>query len=330
MQVGSTVFHRSWHLGESNLEPPKAECPFCGSRDRRPMFRLQDDPEVVLLLCRTCRAASASRMPTDDALVTYYQRYYEPSPGARRDERITVNDPLRFGKYLAAAVRTYLRGGRVSILDFGGGDGAIAQSVATRLLADGVDQVHITVVDYNETTVTPQDSRITIIRNRTLDCVDTRDVSFVIASAIIEHLPAPRAALEALLNCVARGGVFYARTPYIAPLMGLLRRVGINMDFTYPGHVHDLGQSFWETYFAGRAAGEFRVLASRPSIVETTFRKHLLRTAAAHALKAPWYLLRRSYKLVGGWEVLVQRIADSGRVGRGPPEMPDGKIEAPA
>jgi hypothetical protein len=43
-------------------------------------------------------------------------------------------------------------------------------------------------------------------------------------------------------------------------------------------------------------------------VVETSFSHNAMRTMAAYALKAPWYLLRSSYRLVGGWEVVIQRL----------------------
>jgi hypothetical protein len=71
--------------------------------------------------------------------------------------------------------------------------------------------------------------------------------------------------------------------------------------------MHDLGQTFWEFYFTKEQRGAFQILESRPSIVETTIRKHFLRTLAAYSFKAPWYLLGKSYKCVGGWEIFVRK-----------------------
>jgi hypothetical protein len=109
---------------------------------------------------------------------------------------------------------------------------------------------------------------------------------------------------------MAQRGIFYARTPYMLPMMKAFRLIGVNLDFTYPGHIHDLGQAFWENYFTTEQSDEFQVLASSPSIVATTFGKHFLRTVAAYSLKAPWYLLGKSYKFVGGWEIFAQKISN--------------------
>lgn len=115
--------------------------------------------------------------------------------------------------------------------------------------------------------------------------------------------------MRRLLGLLRKDGRFYARTPYVAPLMNLCRTFGIGWDFTYPAHVHDLGQAFWEAYFKSSAcSANMTILASRPSIVETSMSEHLARTVAAYALKAPWYLLRHRYKLVGGWEVVARKL----------------------
>jgi hypothetical protein len=100
------------------------------------------------------------------------------------------------------------------------------------------------------------------------------------------------------------------------PIIKLLRLVGVKVDFTYPGHIHDLGQAFWEGYFKKEQSNDFQILDSRPSMVETTLRKHFLRTIAAHAFKAPWYLLGKSYKYVGGWEVFVRKSSRENARGR--------------
>lgn len=89
--------------------------------------------------------------------------------------------------------------------------------------------------------------------------------------------------------------------------MKLARIFGVKLDFTYPGHIHDLGQAFWEHYFSANQKDTFNLLVSQPSIVETTLSLNFIRTVAAHALKSPWYILRKHYPLVGGWEILAQR-----------------------
>jgi 2-polyprenyl-3-methyl-5-hydroxy-6-metoxy-1,4-benzoquinol methylase len=246
-------------------------------------------------------------MPIDDALREYYSSYYEsPIYGGSR-ENVAFDDPRRFAKHLTHTILKYQTDSNVSILDFGGGDGSISYAVALELLKKGVDLVKITIIDYDDKTVLSRDSRISI--NKLSSPEDTRSLyNIVIASAIIEHLPRPKEPLISLLNHLKNGGIFYARTPYVVPFAKLCGLIGVKWDFTYPAHVHDLGQDFWETYFKEKTSlGNFRILESKPSIVDSTLGKHFLRTITAYSLKAPWYLLGRKYKWVGGWEIFVRK-----------------------
>jgi SAM-dependent methyltransferase len=305
MKISAAIFHQSLHLSNEKLKPPNSECPFCGSSNRKPVHLLQSDPDVFLLSCENCYAASASRMPTDSALSEYYSCYYESPHCSDSVQKITFDDSSRFGKHLAVNCLQYQSDSYISILDFGGGDGSISYAVAVELLKRGVRKIDISVFDYNENTIVSQDNRISITRNDTLSDISSC-YSIVIASAIIEHLPNPRDTLDALLSHLKPGGIFYARTPYAVPLMRMFARIGIKWDFTYPAHIHDLGQNFWETYFENIVSvGDFRIVKSKPSIVETTFKNHFLKALAAYTLKAPWYVIGKSYKLVGGWEVFV-------------------------
>jgi hypothetical protein len=91
--------------------------------------------------------------------------------------------------------------------------------------------------------------------------------------------------------------------------MKIFSLIGIKWDFTYPAHIHDLGEDFWVSYFGSdNIHCQFKLLESKPSIVQTTFKEHFLRTVVAYLLKAPWYIFGNYWKLVGGWEVFVQKI----------------------
>jgi hypothetical protein len=124
----------------------------------------------------------------------------------------------------------------------------------------------------------------------------------------MEHITAPRPILDELLAKVKVGGHFYARTPYVTPFMQLLEFFGQRWDLTFPAHVHDLGQSFWEGQFG--QAGHYRhfvTLHSRPSIVEASFRTHFIKAIISLAFKLPWHFLGRRWGFVGGWEIVSRR-----------------------
>jgi hypothetical protein len=153
------------------------------------------------------------------------------------------------------------------------------------------------------------DRRIRLSRLEKLAEIADQSMDLVIASAVIEHIPEPRDVLLKLFSSIrSNGGVFYARTPYVAPFLKLTKVIGMSFDFTYPAHVHDLGAKFWNNFpSALPLAGEFQVLRSTPSIVETSTRRHIMRTLVAHLLKMPGYIMKESYGLVGGWEIVIRR-----------------------
>ena len=312
MRVGSAIFHESRHLEDRQLLPPYSACNFCGAEKRSSVCMLQKNPLVSLQKCVNCGAASASRLPTTEALDEYYEDYYRSASFAADAERITFDDTTRFGVHLAHRLADYVGESSNKILDFGGGDGTMALRTAQQLLQRGLDGAHITVVDYNDTLATTDDTRVTLVRQDTLEGLSPQGFDVVIASAVIEHIPEPLPVLIALLNLLKKGGIFYARTPYVVPLIRLFRLLGLGWHFTFPAHLHDLGRDFWEAFFGKViSSGSFSLLESRPSIVETSFRHHFLRTLVAYTFKAPWYLLGKHYTLVGGWEVFVRRESDT-------------------
>ena len=110
----------------------------------------------------------------------------------------------------------HLQGPSLRILDFGGGDGAIASAFAKQLLllkAPDVSQVDITVVDPSEAVPQPSQDAISMQKCRTIDEVSGR-FQLVIASASLEHIQRPVNELRKLTALLDPGGIFYARTPY--------------------------------------------------------------------------------------------------------------------
>ncbi len=304
----STFFHETKHLSENGLLPYEPACPFCNSVERTPIAVLQRQPDVWLMSCRVCGASSASRIPKLQTLDDYYGHYYE-SAAQLQTERVTFDNPERFGRHFSERIQRYLHKSMLRVLDMGGGDGTIAVQTARFLMPKGFSRIEITVVDYNDSLVVPDDSRITITHRKCLDDIASERYDFVIASAVIEHMSYPRTVMLNLLELLDNGGIFYARTPYIAPFVRIFQKLGIPYDFTFPAHIHDLGPYFWNTFIQRHAdENRFRIIESRPSIVETSFAYHPARTLAAHAFKAPWYALGNLYPFVGGWEVFLRNI----------------------
>lgn len=243
-------------------------------------------------------------MPTQAVLDAYYSDYYHAD-----DARITFAEVDGFARNLLQPVDVATLPSTVRLLDFGGGDGTLAIAVARRLIEhDAGRTVSITLVDY-QTPRPSDDERVTLDHQPRLDQVEGQ-YDVVIASAILEHIPALRETITRLFGHLSPGGWFYARTPYVAPLKWLLP----SLDLTYPAHVHDLGAPFWNRLPATFGL-PLRIVASRPSMIESDLRTQPRRTVLAWLMKLParmeLSLLRGphtpAWRLVGGWEVVMRR-----------------------
>src|ERR1035441_3030807 len=295
------MYNRGAHLTENQMLPAESACPLCGFSGHRPtVISLQDAPPVYLLAC-PCGCFSASRMPGEEVLKEYYSHYY-----AAIDGTATFDGGERFSRHLFGVLGVAPKPS-MRILDFGGGvDAALARSLAHQFVQRGTRRVEIALVDYNASC--PRDWG----GGTTVDCYpglpeSTEGFDVVIGSGIVEHIPHPREIVLGLLNSVRADGRAYFRTPAISSVIKLAARFGMDIDFTYPAHVHDMGQSFWENLLTALNTEGFRLTRSRPSIVETEFRAHPSRTVIAHLFKLPWLVLRKRYSIVGGWEAVFAR-----------------------
>ncbi len=311
----STPFHESRHLTEEELVDARAACPAClSTAPRRSAHAIQRDPDIDLLICGACGIGSASWMPTPETLERYYGQYYDDTEGAH----VTFSGVSRLSRRIADELGSLFGRPVARVVDFGGGDGSVSIGIAELLVAErGVGRVDIELVDHAEPADPPrQEIRI----QRTGDLADlTGRFDIVIASAILEHVPDLHGTMTRLFSLAGPGAIFYARTPWWAPLVGVVPGV----DLTFPGHVHDIGAPFWggvvETYGL-----DAELIASRPSIVETEWADAPGRTLAASLLKSPSRLemllrgprtRRPVWRWVGGWEAVV---ACAGELGDAP------------
>lgn len=298
------------HMREDELSPVLARCPICNADEVDSRLVLQFKPDVRLLRCRRCGAGFASRMPTTEALKEYYASYYEvPKYRDLGESHVHFSMPQRLARHILRGLKLQRSSADIRrLFDFGGGDGSVAVLIGQQILAEGyAKQVEITLVDY----ATPRqvhDSRLSIAAVHEASRLCEGDFDIGIASASLEHVPDLRGCLVCLLKAVRPGGSIYIRTPYVEPLIRLARSVGLKVDFGYPAHLYDLGAMFWRRSLATvNLAGSYTIRASRPSIVESTLGSARLRTIAAHALKAPWWLIGDRYGIIGGWEAIIER-----------------------
>ncbi len=305
-----SYYHKTEHVLEGDLHPADDNCPICGGCNRSRVFSVQRSPDVWLLRCHDCHVCSTSRMPRDETLEKLYAQYYSESTDNETEvEKFTFDKPDRLAMHIAKhAPKRELRDDPFRILDFGGGDGTISQLLGRILVEDGESDVQITLIDASQEAHVEREGIPTVVRSSLEEDDEAGRYDIVIASAVLEHIPYPAELFRSLLRSLNSGGVFYARTPYVVPLARLLPFAAIRSALcTYPFHVHDMGQAFWETILSTtRMPASFRLLKSRPSIVERTLEQDFVRALAAHSLKAGWYLFGRWYGLVGGWEVFIQ------------------------
>ncbi len=254
-------------------------------------------------------------MPKPETLAEYYRTYYSSQDASQ--PKLTFFQPLRLAKHIVDLTDFPGSASAIRILDFGGGDGALAVLIAKLLLGgeDTARSVSIDLVDYSEGDSAPVEGAVSMRRLDHLNEAGSGCYDLVLASSVMEHIPEPRQILERLFQAIGAEGSFYARTPWIAPLMTAFHPLSGMFDFTYPAHVHDLGKGFWERLVGVLELDPAKYVlgTSQPSIVETGLSEAPLRTIAAYLLKAPWIRFPEIYNLVGGWEVVFRATRPGGK-----------------
>jgi 2-polyprenyl-3-methyl-5-hydroxy-6-metoxy-1,4-benzoquinol methylase len=257
-----------------------------------------------MLKCGRCHGCSASHMPKDDVLAKYYSQYYADS-----QLKTTTSNTKYFARHVTGSMLGFVRSNTIRILDYGGGDGSLSYAIAGELIGKSENcRVQVDLVDYEAPRVFG-DNPISVRGHRDLDEVEG-DYDLILASAVLEHVPQVNGVIRRLVASARPGAYFYARTPFMIPLARLIGK----FDLTYPAHVHDMGSSFWNR-FVQTFDLKAELIASRPSLIETTFSEAPARTIAAFVMKLPSHLelaMRRSrptdpvWTLVGGWEAVLR------------------------
>ena len=285
------------------------KCRFCGGTlSVLGIFRKQ--PLIHHVICKNCCAISYDKILKQDKLDEWYAGYYADI-GDKSDENkhITFFGVNRFAKRLKKIVENSIKfnsvNEEVSILDFGGGDGAIAYAFSKEI-KNKYKKISITVVDYNNSLYKSNDENIAMAHvDSVYHIVDSQKYNIIIASAILEHLPNLHEDFNWLKKHLASGGLLYIRTPYCYPLFKALRKIGIEYDVVFPDHIWDLGAKFYDRL----EDDKLKLIISRPSIVETTFKSNFFQTLAAYILKAPGYFFK-NWPFAVGWEAVFIKRKD--------------------
>ena len=166
------------------------------------------------------------------------------------------------------------------------------------------NSAHVVVVDYFDALYRKNDPLVTMERVFPLQNLKDGEFDVIIASAIIEHLPEPRNDINILFSKIVRGGYLYCRMPYAYPLFKLSRKIGMHFDMLYPGHMWDFSPEWYYRIIQYIESNEhIKIIVSRPSIAETTFKQHFFRALITHAFKMPW-IIWHGWSFVGGWEAI--------------------------
>lgn len=283
-----------------------SECSFCGSDylEHGKVYAVSRDPDIWMTRCKTCDALSTPQIPASESLVDLYDPdHYQAALSSSQ---------LLSKKLAKFIVRNfeYKSQNTIRILDYGGGNGSLASELRDNLkvLAPHATVECIVVDVFNSL----KDHSINFVHADNFSSIEG-SFSFVIASAILEHLKRPGHDLQYLLNMVEPSGLFYARTPYEAPLVQL----NIGYQTSWPVHLHDLGPKFW-AYVIEKNGAEFECLKSETSINETAMSVNWIKAVTVSMLKFVSLIenvsVRKAFKyrgvlwpFIGGWQVVLRR-----------------------
>lgn len=303
--LNKSRYNRRELLREDQLDARFEKCPFCFSRDTDKIGRIQEEPEINAAECNRCKIGFVDRQPAEHYLIEYYRNYYKSS------KRYTTAESSILSKHIIKQIGELSSSENYSILDFGGGDGSIAQIIGQYLIKkDLAGKINIINVDYYPSAPGIDSGRITLEHFNSLDQLRLEHkFDLIIASAILEHVKNPASISLKLLNSLKSGGKCYFRTPYIYPFFKIFRFIRMSIDIQFPGHLFDMGNLFWSSFLKNQnLSKDFHLIKSQTSLVETLLKEDPVKATISYLLKLPSRNLKNHYHLVGGWEVIIEKI----------------------
>lgn len=271
------------------------------------------EPKIHFMKCGKCGAVTYDKIWNQEKVKEYYEdseHYYTKHFGDSGEGCVTFYGTQRLAKHIYRYCRPISKNDNLRILDFGGGDGKIGYEVAKYAAhQDSYSNIEVTVVDYC-TKLCNTTGELGIHMNHVFpvsEITDAHKYDIVIASAVLEHLTSPACEIQKLFSLIKTGGAMYCRTPYMFPLYRFLKKIGIEYDTLYPEHIWDEGAEWYQKLpKVFNCEKEVKLEVSKPSIVETSLKKHFFIAMSAYLLKAPWYLCHK-WQLVGGWEAVYRK-----------------------
>lgn len=303
--LNKSKFNRSELLKEDQLDASFEKCPFCSSGDTIKIGFIQKEPEINAVECNKCKIGFVDRQPSEHYLIEYYRNYYKSS------KRCTTVESSILSKHIIKQIGELSYSENYSILDFGGGDGSVAQTIGQYLIKkDLAGKINIIIVDYYPSAPGNDSGRITQEHFNSFDKLRMEHkFDLIIASAILEHVKYPADISSKLLNSLKPSGKCYFRTPYIYPFFKIFKLIGISIDVQFPGHLYDMGNLFWSSFLKNQnLSDDFRLMKSETSLVETILKENPVKAAVSYLLKLPSRFMKNHYNLVGGWEALIEKV----------------------
>lgn len=298
------TYNVNLNIDEQHLDHKFLKCPFCSANNKQKFIGLlQDSPQINALQCSNCHLGYADRQPSQSFLDDYYTNYFDSSRHTTIKKELLID-------HLMMLFGTIKCDGTCNILDFGGGDGSIGYGIAVKLLqTHTITRVNLYVIDPNSGGLKNTHKSIIVHNHSNLDSLDSIEkMDIIIASASLEHVKNPRNILEELLHLLKPHGKFYARTPYMFPFKRLIDMIGTRLDIGYPGHLFDMGNKFWSGIVETiEGQNDYKILISKTSLVETTFKEWFSRTLIAYICKFPSRFFKNHYHFVGGWEIVIAK-----------------------
>lgn len=295
----------AYNIEESDLIKNE-KCGFCESTEFISLQQYFQKPDIHFVKCKNCGAVTYDKQFSQAALDKMYSNYEYHSED--EVQSVTFYGSERFAKHISKYV-DFAEKDKVKILDFGGGDGALAYFTALQLKKRNPKMIiEILVVDYcNSLYKSDRSDGITMRHDFPLSKVE-EEFDLIIASAIIEHLPKPAEEVKKLFTLLTGGGYIYFRTPYVYPLWRDLRRFGITYKTLYPQHIWDLGGGWYDglVSYVKYEKEDIHLILSKPSIVEESFKINFWIALASYVLKAPWYICHK-WPYTGGWEAIYKK-----------------------